>query len=149
MSRVLWAVTAAVFGLDQLSKFIAVRSLNIDESLPVAENIFHFTLILNTGAAFGLLKGAVFFFIAVGIFAVCAITLYARKMSKPFFPRDMALGLILGGVLGNLADRLRFGYVIDFLDFRIWPVFNLADSAVTIGAILLIISVFKIKSRKM
>ncbi|GAG01261.1 unnamed protein product [marine sediment metagenome] len=136
----IWAVAAVVFFLDQLSKFFAVRCLNPDESLAIIKDIFYLTLVRNTGAAFGIFKGATFFFIAIAIFAILAIIVYIRKAAKTFFLNGAALGLILGGALGNLADRLRFGHVIDFLDFRIWPVFNVADSAVTIGAILLIIS---------
>ena len=134
----IWAVAGAIFLLDQLSKFLAERYLNPSESLVVIKDAFHLTLLYNTGAAFGIFKGATFFFIAVAIFASIAIIAYIRKAAKPFFLRDAGLGLILGGSLGNLVDRLRFGYVIDFLDFRIWPVFNVADSAVTIGAFLLI-----------
>ena len=141
VNKMIWAVAAVVFLLDQLSKFLAVRYLNPNETLVVIKNAFHFTLLRNTGAAFGIFKGATFFFIAIAIFAILAIIVYIRKAARPFFIRDAAPGLILGGAFGNLADRLRFGYVIDFLDFRIWPVFNVADSAVTIGAIMLVICI--------
>jgi len=141
VNKMVWAVAAAIFCLDRISKFFAVRELNLNASLPVIKDVFHLSLVHNTGAAFGIFKGATFFFITVTISAIIAIIIYMRKAAKPFFLRDIAFGLILGGSFGNLTDRLRFGYVVDFLDFRIWPVFNVADSAVTIGAIMLIICI--------
>ncbi len=141
MNKMIWVVATVVFILDQFSKFLAIRRLNLNESLAVIKDTFHLTLVRNTGAAFGIFKGATFFFIVIAILTVTAIVVYIRKTAKPLFLRDAALGLILGGALGNLADRLRFGYVIDFLDFRIWPVFNVADSVVTIGAIMLVICI--------
>jgi len=141
MKKIVWAVAAVVLFLDQLSKFFAVRFLNPGESLALIRNIFHLTIVRNTGAAFGIFKGARFFFIAVSIFVIIAIIAYTRSTVKSFFLREAAFGLILGGAFGNLIDRLWSGCVIDFLDFRIWPVFNLADSAVTIGAIILVICI--------
>jgi len=141
MNKITWAVVIPVFLLDQFSKFLASCNLNPNKSLVVIKNIFYLTLVHNTGAAFGVLKGATLFFVSIAFLAAIAIVIYIIRRRKSFFPIDAALALILGGLLGNLADRLRFGYVIDFLDFRIWPVFNVADSAVTIGAIMLVICI--------
>ncbi|MDI6758664.1 MAG: signal peptidase II [Candidatus Omnitrophota bacterium] len=126
-----------ILSLDQLTKFIVTQNLYLNQSLPVVKGIFHISLIHNRGAAFGILKNqAPVFFIVTAIFAIILICFDLSKNSlKKVY--SISLSLILAGALGNLIDRLFFGYVIDFLDFRIWPVFNIADSAITIGAIML------------
>ncbi|MBC7325302.1 MAG: signal peptidase II [Moorella sp. (in: Bacteria)] len=126
-----------VLGLDQLTKYIIRTNFQPNESLPVIKSIFHLTYVNNPGAAFGLLAYKTPVFIGVTLL-VAAIILVAYR----FLPPDRALlrlslAMMLGGALGNLIDRLRFGYVVDFLDFRIWPVFNLADMAIVGGVILL------------
>ena len=92
----------------------------------------------NRGAAFGILKNQLPLFIATALFAVVLIIVNLKESAarQPRIYR-LALALILSGALGNLVDRLLHGYIIDFLDFRVWPVFNIADSAITIGTILL------------
>ncbi len=127
-----------IFLLDQSSKFFVSGKLKLNESIPVIKGVFHISLIHNYGAAFGILKNNLPLFIFSAVFAVILIsrTLKKNKHQKLSL-NNISLSLILAGALGNLVDRLRFGYVIDFLDFRIWPVFNLADSAITIGAVLL------------
>ena len=112
--------------------------------MPLIKGIFHLTLIHNRGAAFGILKNHTPLFIFISILAVILIyfAIQNNKSQKYSF-YNISLALILSGALGNLIDRLRLGYVIDFLDFRIWPVFNVADSAITIGAILLGYSILK------
>ncbi|TRZ96380.1 signal peptidase II [bacterium] len=125
--------------VDQLSKYTFNRVLYLNQSLPVIKGIFHLTLVHNRGAAFGVLKDKVPLFIITSLIAAVLIWLALSKCNKT--PQDkicrVALILILAGGIGNLIDRIALGYVVDFLDFRIWPVFNLADSAITIGAILL------------
>lgn len=137
--RVLLAA-AAIFALDYLTKMLATSSLTQAQSVSVIPNIFHFTLVLNDGVAFGLLKDKADIFIPVSLGAIAFIVLYIRRAAFINAATTAALGLILGGALGNLVDRIRFGYVIDFLDFRVWPVFNIADSAISIGAGILILS---------
>ena len=117
--------------------------MSMGESIPVLRNILHITYIGNTGVAFGLFKNSSSLFIAISITAVIFILGLilgsineGRFLSRPFF--DTGLILIASGALGNLADRLRCGYVIDFIDVRIWPVFNLADSFITIGTLFLL-----------
>jgi signal peptidase II len=145
--------------LDQLTKFIVTKSLSLNQSLPVIKGVFHLTLVYNRGAAFGILKNQLPIFIFTSIFAIILIyfslrnkTTYTSLHTVSTFRQGhgrqrkfyiISLSLILAGALGNLIDRLFFGYVIDFLDFRIWPVFNVADSAISIGAILLGWSVFR------
>lgn len=139
----------AVIFLDQLTKFLAVNNLPLGGSLAVLPGVFHMTLVHNTGAAFGLLKGQVPLFIAFSVLAVILIcsNLRCRGWSRFSF-YSIALALILAGAAGNLIDRWRLGYVIDFLDFRVWPVFNIADSAITIGAVLLGWVILKPKNKK-
>ena len=101
----------------------------------------HLTLVHNRGAAFGILKGQLYLFIFTTIIAIILIYRSLKNTSCNLY--RVSLWLILAGAAGNLIDRVRFGYVVDFLDFRIWPVFNIADSAITIGAILLGWSIIK------
>jgi len=136
---ILMVPTIAIFILcvDQLTKFLVHKYLLLNQSFPIIKGIFHLTLIHNRGAAFGILKNQIPLFIFTSVLAVILIYLNLRndKPKKLSIP-TLSLCLILGGALGNLVDRIFLGYVVDFLDFRVWPVFNLADSAITIGAIL-------------
>jgi signal peptidase II len=105
--------------------------LKIGESFPVWPGVFHLTLVNNTGAAFGLWHSSGVFlavFSAVSFFFIVGLLLQNPKRAHAF-----AWALIAGGALGNLADRLAYGHVIDYLDFRVWPVFNLADACICLG----------------
>jgi signal peptidase II len=128
-----------ITGLDQLTKFILNNNLVLNSPNPVIKGFFYLTLVHNKGAAFGILKNQTLLFILSSIFAIILIYFNLKKSRKKnkLSLNDFALGLILSGAIGNLIDRLFLGYVIDFLDFRVWPVFNVADSAITAGAILL------------
>ena len=142
-------VTVVVF-TDRFSKIYFSKTLALGESWPVIRNILHMTLVHNTGIAFGLFKnqGIVFIIIPIIAIVLLAFNIYYYRSNKEDLSRMyiVAFSLILGGAIGNLIDRITFGYVIDFIDFRIWPVFNVADSAITIGAgiILLVTSMKKI-----
>jgi len=129
--------------LDRITKIASCISLSPGQSVKVLPDIFHITLVLNKGSAFGLFKEGRPFFIASSVIAIIFIVLYVwkNKIMSPIL--RLGLGLILGGAAGNLIDRLRFGYVIDFLDFRVWPVFNVADSAITVGVAILILKVLR------
>lgn len=122
-----------VFAADRLTKYFIIKSLALGHSIKIIPGIFHITLVFNNGAAFGLLRDCAVFFIVFS-FAAIALMLFiiyrAHRLDTLF---AVSLALILGGAAGNLVDRLKFGYVIDFLDFRIWPVFNIADSCISIG----------------
>jgi signal peptidase II len=132
----IFIIVLATLSLDQLIKFLITKNLFQNQSIPIIKGIFHITLVHNRGAAFGILKNQIPLFIITSLFAIILIyfNLKENRQSKSY---SIALSLILAGALGNLVDRLFFGYVIDFLDFRIWPVFNVADSAITVGTILL------------
>ncbi len=122
--------------IDQASKFFISRSLSLHESVPVIPGVFHLTLVHNRGAAFGMLKNQWFIFIGVSLAAIGYILVVLRRQSSLL--QQAALSLVLAGAAGNLIDRVALGYVVDFLDFRVWPVFNAADSAICAGAGLLV-----------
>jgi len=134
-------VALTVLILDGLTKFLAVECMSIGQSIKVLPDIFHITLVLNKGAAFGLFKQQKILFIIFATLVIIFIVAYVWKNKIADVALSWALGLILGGAIGNLIDRIRFGHVIDFLDFRIWPVFNLADSAITLGVAILMLDV--------
>lgn len=125
-----------VLFLDQITKFLAVRNLTLHESVPVLKGIISMTLVYNRGAAFGIFKDRFHLFVFISVVTIILIyfILQKNKGNKWF---SFSLSLILGGAFGNLIDRIFSGHVIDFLDFHIWPVFNIADSAITLGTIIL------------
>lgn len=142
----IFIITAAILSLDQLTKYLAASRLTLNEPYPLIKGVFHLTLVHNTGAAFGILKNQVLLFIFVSLISVLLIFLNLKKNRlKKASLDNVSLSFILAGAIGNLIDRIAFGYVIDFLDFRIWPVFNIADSAITVGAVLLGYSILKAK----
>jgi signal peptidase II len=142
-------IVILVIFLDQCTKFLALKNLSLYQSIPVVKGIFHLTLIHNRGAAFGILKNQLSLFIATAILATALIYHAIRNnRDKNFSLYIFSLTLILAGGIGNLIDRIFLGYVVDFLDFRVWPVFNIADSAITIGAILLGWIILNPKERK-
>jgi signal peptidase II len=125
---------------DQFSKIWVQSNVNLMESIPVIKGIFHITYIQNPYSAFGLLKLHNNVFIIIALLIILVIIFFLRnKMVEQNRLVFFALIFILGGSLGNIIDRLRVGSVIDFLDFRIWPIFNIADSAINIGLLLLVI----------
>ncbi|MDP2044528.1 MAG: signal peptidase II [Candidatus Omnitrophota bacterium] len=132
---ILIIVTVVLF-LDQFTKFLAVSFLQLNTPVGLIKNFLYLTLVHNRGAAFGIFKNQLPVFVLISIFAI-ALIFYHLKNKKNSILSDISLSLIAAGAIGNLIDRLRFGFVIDFLDLRVWPVFNLADSAITIAALLL------------
>ena len=134
-------VSSIVFA-DRVSKFFFSDLLSLGESLPIIRNVLHMTLVHNTGIAFGLFKNQGVVFIIIPIIAIILLVFniyYYRNHKVLSRVYIVAFSLILGGAIGNLIDRIYFGYVVDFIDFRIWPVFNIADSAITIGAIIILL----------
>ncbi len=136
-------VAAIVLVLDRASKLLVQALMVPYQSVAVIPDRFHLTLVYNPGAAFGLLPNRTTFFVVVTVMVVAAIALYAWKVGVTQPAIRLALGLQLGGALGNLFDRLWSGAVIDFLDFRIWPVFNLADTAIVSGVALFSLGVIR------
>lgn len=131
---------ALVVALDQITKQLFWRN---GQNYDIIDGYFHITLVKNAGAAFGMFQGGRLFFIVASVAAVVLISLVALRLPSEERLRRLWLGLILGGAIGNLIDRVLFGEVIDFLQigFRghYWPVFNVADMAVTVGASLLVL----------
>jgi len=131
----------ALIGLDWLTKYWIQTSMALNDTIPVIDGIFHITYIHNYGAAFSILEGKQGFLLAVTGAAMAAIAIYMvyAQKKKELTPMGLwSLALILAGGLGNFFDRVRFGYVVDFLDFRVWPIFNVADIAVCCGCGLLV-----------
>ncbi len=129
---------------DQLFKFLVLKTIPFKYSIQIIPKIFYLTHIRNYGAAFGLLQNASNLLLWFSIIVI-GVILYVYDKIPNETSVQVFVALILGGTLGNLIDRIRFGYVIDFLDFQIWPAFNIADSAITIGVIGLIIYLIKKK----
>ena len=134
-----FGISSAVLIADIITKYLATAKLSFGESIAVIENFFHITLVRNYGVSFGLFNEANlrWVWIIVAVVAICIIFYYYAKLENMMVL--VAASFILGGAIGNGIDRLLRGFVIDFIDFRIWPAFNIADSAITVGASLLII----------
>ena len=138
----------AVVGLDQATKWLVDRVMDLHESRVVIEGLLSLTYVQNRGAAFGVLSDAelpyqAILFSLVSILALGAIAAYAWRLPAASRLPQTALALIMGGALGNLFDRARLGYVVDFVDVfwgaHHWPAFNVADSAISVGVGLLIL----------
>lgn len=126
------AVATGILLLDQLTKGLAVQHLWPVGSVSVA-GILRLSYVENRGAAFGVLQNQTIFFVAVGIVVIAGLALSCRRLVNVPLLLSVCLGMQLGGALGNLIDRLRQGYVVDFVDFGWWPVFNVADAAIVVG----------------
>lgn len=144
----LFVLPLAVVILDQFSKYIVVENMALGESIPIIEEVFHLTYILNPGAAFGMFAHNRLFFIAIGVIVIGIIIWARREILASPWEVKAGCGLFLGGAIGNLIDRARQGLVIDFFDFRIWPVFNIADIAICIGAGLIIWNLLKTELKR-
>jgi len=137
-----WLISSLTLAADQITKFLVAASFAPGDSLPVIPPILHLTYVQNTGAAFGLLRGHHAFFIVCSLLVIGWIIWELR--GKPSLDASSRWGfaLVLGGAAGNLVDRLRLGWVIDFIDLRVWPVFNVGDTAITVGVTLLFLHRF-------
>lgn len=144
----LFVLPLAVVILDQFSKYIVVENMVLGESIPIIEEVFHLTYILNPGAAFGIFAHNRLFFIAIAVIVIGIIIWARREILASPWEVKAGCGLFLGGAIGNLIDRARQGLVIDFFDFRIWPVFNIADIAICIGVGLIIWNLLKTELKR-
>ena len=130
-------IAAAVIVSDQVIKNILAKAL-ASGPITVIKNFFYLVYVENYGIAFGMFKNNVLFFIFTNCIISAVVAFMIYKYRRISVPVTICLSLILGGAIGNVIDRIRFGYVIDYLSFTIFPpVFNLADSAIVVGAILL------------
>jgi signal peptidase II len=138
-------IASVIFFADFVIKAYLRNNLAYS-SIPIIKNIFHITVVFNKGAAFGILQGRTFLLIASGIVFILFFVFLMNREGKrnPLFL--IPCGLILGGAVSNLWDRIFLGFVVDYIDLRVWPVFNLSDSCITVGVGLLLWQSFK-KSR--
>ncbi len=145
-------IASGVFLLDRITKAMALRKLRFRGPIEIIPNFFDLTYVQNSGIAFGLFResswaGKSFLLSVIAVVTMAVVVYYTRKIPRDKKYVHTALALILGGILGNLFDRIRDGYVIDFLDLHwyeyYWPTFNIADSAITVSMVLLTIYALK------
>lgn len=129
-------VVFTALAADLYTKYLTLRYLQVGEFIPMG--VFDIRHVHNTGAAFGMLANSNVLFVSVAVIVLVGLLVNLPRIQKAEAGIVVALGLIAGGTLGNLIDRLRFGYVVDFIDFRWWPVFNVADSCICVGVAILI-----------
>lgn len=145
MTAILWAIGIIV--LDQFVKYWVVTHMLLGASIPIIADIFHITYILNPGAAFGILENQRYFFIAIALVMIIFVLYLYPRIPRQFCLLRMGVILLVGGAAGNLIDRIRTGLVVDFIDFRIWPVFNIADVSIVIGVSIIIYSMLRTPPR--
>lgn len=137
----LFATALLIIISDQVVKGVVVNVLGMGETRNVWGTFFRLTRTENTGAAFGIFQGQSTWFIVISALAAAAIIFFRREIARMRALHQIAFGLILGGAVGNLIDRVRLGAVVDYLDLGFgsarWPAFNIADSAISIGVVLL------------
>ena len=140
-NKKIYIISVIVLLIDALSKYIISTKMNINASIKIIKDFFYLTYIHNKGAAFGILENNIIFLVIISVIFLALFIYYIEK-NKMNKVEEVAYSFILGGVLGNLLDRIFRGYVIDFLDFKIfgydYPVFNMADSFIVIGVIFLL-----------
>lgn len=138
--------------MDQISKILVIKFLDINSNIELIKNFFYLTYTHNTGAAFSILTGQRLLLILIAVIILTLIFNYVRKNKVEGKVEKIAFSLIIGGSLGNLIDRIVRGFVVDFLDFKIFgynfPIFNLADTFIVIGVLLLFITTLKRKEVK-
>lgn len=134
----------AVIALDQLTKYIVVKNMELGETIPLIENVFQLTSHRNMGAAFGILQNQRLLFILITVVVVVGIVISLYRVGRSQPRISLGLSLVLGGAIGNFIDRATTGQVVDFLDFVLihFPIFNIADAAITIGVAILLLDIF-------
>ena len=148
--RSFWLIAILGIIFDQITKYLVVQSFaQIGDTVPLWQGVFHLTYVINTGAAFSFFRGQVDILRWISLVVSLALIIfvwYARRIS---LIEQLGYGFILAGAIGNGIDRFLFGYVVDFLDFRLinFPVFNLADVSINIGVLLLLLASFSVTSK--
>ena len=150
---VMLLISLLVIVLDRISKLWVQKHVGMGHAIVVIPNVFRITHVLNTGAAFSMFEGAKsantvrFFLIGFSVIAAIAVSIALWRLGKQVSVTAVSLALIFGGAIGNLYDRVRFAHVTDFLEVRIvhyhWPDFNVADSAIVVGACLLLLEMLR------
>lgn len=146
MSKKVYILTLVIFIIDQISKSIISTYLTLNKSIEVINNFFYLRYINNTGASWGILSNSRILLIILSLLAIIILIRYMYSFKKTKL-NLIGFGFLLGGILGNLSDRILYGYVRDFLDFIIFkydfPVFNIADIFIVLGVIILVISIIR------
>ncbi len=140
-------LSLSVLGLDQLTKYLVRTYMYVGQSIPEDAPV-QLTYIRNSGSAFGLFTGQTFVLTIVAFLGVGIIGYFLLRGGRSSLPLSIGLSLQLGGAIGNIIDRIAYGYVIDFIDVNVWPIFNVADSSITLGFILLAWTLLFHKDRK-
>ncbi len=137
-----YLIAVLIIVADQLIKYFVHSSMRLSQSIPVINNILNLTYVRNTGAAFSLFVGFSSYLVVIGLVVAAAVVYFHYKGPKKNYYLQIGLAFVLGGSLGNLIDRAFRGYVIDYIDIMIWPVFNLADIMINVGVILIAYKLF-------
>lgn len=144
-----WIVGITGLILDQITKYLVIINfIQEGKTLPIFNGIFHLTYVRNTGAAFSFFQGGVNWLKWLSLIVSIGLIIYAFYTPKLKIVEQLGYGFVLAGALGNGIDRFLFGYVVDFLDFRLinFPVFNIADTCINIGIVLLLYTSFTFKN---
>ncbi|ABK86758.1 signal peptidase II, Aspartic peptidase, MEROPS family A08 [Bacillus thuringiensis str. Al Hakam] len=143
MKMIYYVIALFVIAIDQISKWLIVKNMELGTSIPIIDNVLYITSHRNRGAAWGILENKMWFFYIITVVFVVFIVFYMKKYAKTDKLLGISLGLILGGAIGNFIDRVFRQEVVDFIHVYIfsynYPVFNIADSALCIGVVLIII----------
>lgn len=143
----------SLVAIDQLTKWLVVLKLKPIHDIPIIEGVFHLTYVENRGAAFGIFQGKHLMFIVITAIVVSSVSIYYFQLppGKEYHWMRLAFILLIAGAIGNVIDRLRFGYVIDFLYFKLinFPVFNIADICVVVGVAILSIFILLTPDEKL
>ena len=143
-----YLIVLIIFVIDQFLKHLVHQSMRLGQSIPLIDGIIKLTYVRNTGAAFSLFVGFSPYLVIVGIAVALAVIYFHYKIPAHKYYLQTGLAFILGGSLGNLADRVFRSFVIDYLDITIWPVFNFADVMINIGVILIAFKLFAKEEEK-
>ncbi len=142
-------VAIVIIVLDQLTKLAVINNMALGEDIPLIEGVFHLHYIRNEGAAFSLMEGRQALLIALVLIVVAVIFIYGWRVRKTEGAMLFwGLGCVAGGGIGNLIDRVRWGYVVDFFDIQVWPIFNVADIAVCVGCGLILIYILFVEPKR-
>ena len=141
IKTVFFILALLVAFFDQLIKLLVAGKMLPGQSIPLIPSILHLTYVKNIGAAFGLFRSQRYMLIVIGVAVILAVMYFQRRVETKEYLIQTALAFILGGSFGNIIDRIFRGYVVDFIDFRFWPVFNLADIMINLGIFLLLLRI--------
>ena len=130
--KLFWTLFPSIFLFDQITKYLVYKNLALGQSIP-DDFIIKITYARNTGTAFSLFSSYGSLLLIISIFVAVFFTIYFLMIEKPKLTMRLFISLVVAGALGNIIDRVRFGYVNDFIDVGFWPIFNIADSSISIA----------------